>query len=99
MSKQATKPEKPLSKKSPDTTSAPNAGFLFEKRNYFILLAGIFLLAIGFMLMMGGSQPPDQFDPKVIYGFRVTTLSSIVVVAGLLVVLYSIFAKHNKLPS
>jgi membrane-bound ClpP family serine protease len=98
MSKQATKSEKPLSKKSAGTTSASDVNFLFEKRNYLILLAGIFLLVVGFMLMMGGSQPPAQFDPKVIYGFRVTTLSSIVVVAGLLVVLYSIFAKHKKLP-
>ena len=76
-------------------SSAPQAKFLFERRNYMILFAGLGLLVIGFLLMTGGHQPPNEFDTKEIYGFRNTTLSSIVVVAGFLVVLYSIFAKHN----
>ena len=59
-----------------------------------LIMAGIALLVIGFLLMTGGHQPPDQFNTKEIYGFRNTTLSSLVVVIGFLVVLYSIFAKH-----
>jgi uncharacterized membrane protein len=94
MSKQQGKPEK-QTKKTSSPTSEPANRFLFERRNYMILLAGIALLVIGFLLMTGGNQPPDQFDPKIIYGFRNTTLSSFFVMIGFLVVLYSIFAKHN----
>lgn len=98
MGKQQGKPEKAAAKKIVVPSSTTNGAFLFEKRNYLILLGGIALLAAGFLLMVGGSQPADEFDPKVIYGFRVTTLSSLVVVCGFLVVLYSIFARHSGQP-
>jgi len=93
MSKQQVKSDKQVKKSAPGSI-VQERKFLFERRNYMILLAGIALLALGFLLMSGGQQPPNQFDPKVIYGFRNTTLSSFVVVIGFLVVLYSIFAKH-----
>jgi uncharacterized membrane protein len=95
MSKQQGKSDK-QAKKTPSAPAVPERKFLFERRNYMILLAGLGLLVIGFLLMTGGQQPPDQFDPKVIYGFRNTTLSSFVVVIGFIVVLYSIFAKHKS---
>ena len=69
--------------------------FLFERKNYLFLLLGLGVMAIGFLLMLGGSQPPSQFDPNVVYSFRRTTLSTIFVMIGLLVVLYSIFAKST----
>lgn len=59
------------------------------------LFIGLAILAIGFLLMTGGAQPPTQFDPDVVYNFRRTTLSTIFVTIGLLVVLYSIFVKHS----
>ena len=82
------------SQKKAASAPTPSSKFLFEKRNYIILLAGLGLLVMGFLLMTGGHQAPDEFNTKEIYGFRNTTLSSFVVVAGFLVVLYSIFAKH-----
>ena len=60
-----------------------------------IMGAGILLLALGFMLMTGGSQSPDQFDPEVVYSFRRVTLSTIVVMLGFAVVLVSIFWKKK----
>lgn len=88
-------PDKNSAKKTIVAPSPSSNPFIFSRRNYFILLAGIGLLAIGFLLMMGGHQPPDQFDESEIYSFRRTTLSSITVVIGLIIVLYSIFAKHE----
>ena len=67
--------------------------FLFERKNYLFLLLGLGIMAIGFLLMLGGSQPPNQFDFNVVYSFRRTTLSTIFVTIGFLVVLYSIFVK------
>ncbi|MCS6917945.1 MAG: DUF3098 domain-containing protein [Chitinophagales bacterium] len=66
---------------------------LFGRRNYAFLLAGIAVMALGYALMSGGSQPPDQWNEEVIYGFRRITLSTILVAAGLVLVLLSIFAK------
>ena len=60
-----------------------------------IMAAGILLLALGFILMTGGSQSPDQFDPEVVYSFRRVTLSTIVVMLGFAVVLVSIFWKKK----
>ena len=68
--------------------------FLFSRKNYIFLFIGLAVLAVGFLLMTGGSQPPTQFDPNVVYSFRRTTLSTIFVIIGFLVVLYSIFQKH-----
>lgn len=82
--KQVKRPATPVSQVQP---------FLFEKKNYMFLLLGLGVIAIGFLLMMGGSQPPTQFDPNVVYSFRRITLSTIFVALGLVIVLYSIFAK------
>ena len=69
--------------------------FLFEKKNYLFLLLGLGVMAIGFLLMLGGSQPPTQFDTNVVYSFRRTTLSTSFVTIGFIVVLYSIFVKST----
>lgn len=82
--------------KQPAKQQPPTATFLFNRQNYLILLAGIILIALGFSLMTGGQQPPDQWDEKVIYSFRRISLSTIVVVLGLVVVLVSIFWKTRK---
>lgn len=68
--------------------------FLFSRRNYIILFIGLAILAIGFMLMAGGAQPPTQFDESEVYSFRRISLSTLFVVLGFLVILYSIFQKH-----
>jgi hypothetical protein len=94
----AKQPAKKPAQSVKKTTSVPSAStplFLFGRKNFMILFAGLALLAVGFLLMTGGSQPPNQFDPDVVYSFRRTTLSTIFVVIGFLVILYSIFQKHE----
>ena len=95
MAKQPAKGNEKQVKKTPAATQNAGPQFLFGKRNYMFLFLGIAILAIGFLLMTGGSQPPNQFDPNVVYSFRRTTLSTIFVTLGFLVVLYSIFVKHT----
>ena len=68
--------------------------FVFGRRNYMVMIIGLTVMATGFLLMIGGSQSPDQFDTSIVYSFRRSTLSTIFVTIGLLVVLYSIFLKH-----
>jgi uncharacterized membrane protein YczE len=67
--------------------------FLFGKKNYIIMLVGIIIIAIGFILMSGGgSDDPNIFNPD-IYNFRRIRLAPALVIIGLGVEVYAIFAK------
>jgi uncharacterized membrane protein len=65
--------------------------FMFHKMNYQIMIAGIVLIALGFILMAGGrSEDPNVFDPKEIYSFRRITLAPILVMLGFIVEIIAI---------
>jgi hypothetical protein len=67
---------------------------LFEKQNLLLMLAGLALIAIGMLLMVGGnSSDPAVFNEKEVYSFRRITLAPILIVAGLAVEVYAIFKK------
>ena len=41
-----------------------NKTFLFDRRKYTVLIAGLIMLAVGFGLMLGGgSENPAEFNP------------------------------------
>ena len=69
---------------------------LFGKQNFIILLIGIALLALGFILMLGGgSNDPDVFNKKM-FDFQRITLSTILVLAGFVVEIVAIFWKGKN---
>lgn len=69
--------------------------FLFEKVNYKFLLIGIAIIALGFVLMVGGgSDDPTVFNPE-IFSFRRIRLAPTMVLAGFGVVIYSIFKQEK----
>jgi uncharacterized membrane protein len=88
-------PDKPQNKRIKDLPPPPP--FLFRRENYMVLGAGLVLLALGFLLMTGCHQPPNQFDPNIVYGFTTITLSTIITLLGFAVVLLSIFWKRKIL--
>ena len=54
----------------------------FGKQNFIIVLIGLALLALGFVLMIGGgSDNPDVFNEKM-FSFQRITLAPILVLAG-----------------
>jgi hypothetical protein len=68
-------------------------GFAFGKENYLIMIAGVVLVAIGMLLMMGGgSDDPNVFSEE-IFSTRRITIAPLVILAGFGVVLYSIVKK------
>ncbi len=70
--------------------------FLFEKRNYLIMIVGIVVIMIGFALMAGGgSDDPNVFNED-IYNFRRIRLAPTVVLIGLAIEVYAIMAKPKK---
>ncbi len=69
---------------------------LLEKRNYQIIIAGIILIAIGFILMSGGrSDDPEVFNPE-IYNFRRIRLAPTLIIIGLALQAYAILYRPKK---
>lgn len=85
-----------VSTRAQTTTSrtAPQEELLFGKQNYILMGAGVALVALGMILMMGGGMPDaETWDPDIIYSFRRTVLAPFVILAGLVVEIYAIFKK------
>ena len=62
----------------------------FSKKNYYVLLAGIALIALGYLLMIGGgSEDPNVFNPE-IFSFRRITLAPMVCLAGFVMIIVAI---------
>ena len=63
----------------------------FGKQNYIIVLIGIVLIALGFVLMIGGgSDDPNVFN-EAMFNTRRLTVAPILVLAGFVVEIVAIF--------
>ena len=68
----------------------------FGKMNYILVIVGIALIALGFILMIGGgSSDPDVFNEEM-FNFRRLTLAPILVLAGFVVEIVAIFWKGKN---
>jgi hypothetical protein len=82
--------EKKSSAASKETKSFP----IFEKENYWWMLGGIVIMAIGLILMVGGkSSDPNQFHPEQVYSTTRITVAPILILAGLVIEIFAIFRK------
>ncbi len=72
-----------------------NKEIFFGKDNYILIGVGLLIVVIGFFLMAGGENAPDEWNEDQIYSFTRITLAPFIVLCGLGVVVYSIF-KDNK---
>lgn len=77
------------------TETAPKE-LLFSKQNYIIIGVGLALVIVGFFLMSGGQNAPDEWIAEEIYSFRRITLAPLVVLIGLGVVVIAIFKSSGK---
>ena len=56
--------------------------FIFSKKNYRLMLIGLGVIALGFILMVGGgSKDPDVFNPD-LFNFRRIRLAPALVLIG-----------------
>ncbi len=79
---------------SSTSTSGSSHPLIFNKTNYILMLGGIGLIALGLVLMSGGGMPsPDVWDESIIYSWRRTVLSPLIIVAGLVLEIYAIFKR------
>lgn len=70
--------------------------FLFNKKNYVLMLIGIAFIAIGFIAMAGGgSDNPEVFN-KDIYNFQRIRLAPTLIIIGFAIEIYAILV-HPKI--
>lgn len=70
--------------------------FLFGKKNYIIMLIGIVFISLGFIFMAGGgSDNPEVFNNE-IYNWQRIRLAPTLVIIGLAIEIYAIFADPKK---
>lgn len=67
-----------------------------KRMNYILVIAGILLIALGMILMIGGgSSDPDVFNEKM-FNFQRLTLSPILILLGFVVEIVAIFWRGKK---
>lgn len=76
--------------------STDNKGFGIARENYKFLIAGVALIFLGYLLMIGGgSDDPNKFNPE-IFSFRRITLAPLVCLSGFAVIAVAIMRKTKK---
>jgi Protein of unknown function (DUF3098) len=71
---------------------------LFGKENYIIMLAGLAVIALGFLLMAGGkSADPKIFDPKEVYSTTRITIAPLLIVLGFVIEIVGILKKPREI--
>ncbi|HLU51394.1 MAG TPA: DUF3098 domain-containing protein [Flavobacteriaceae bacterium] len=69
---------------------------VFQKKNYLFMLIGLALIAVGFLLMIGGgSDDPNDFNPE-IYNWRRIRLAPTLILIGFGIEIYAILLNPNK---
>src|SRR5687768_10732657 len=95
-----------MSKEKPKTTTTSSkstfnqqgekATFAFGKDNYKMLLAGVAVVAIGMICMIGkASEDPNKMSEE-IFDFQRLTLAPVLIIAGYVVVLLAILKKPKE---
>jgi cytochrome bd-type quinol oxidase subunit 2 len=90
--------EKPKAPTQTKTIPAPQdkTTFAFGKENYKLMIIGVVVVAIGMLLMTGGASDDPNKMSEEIFDFRRLTLAPIVIIAGYVVVLFSIIKKSKE---
>jgi hypothetical protein len=85
------------SKKESPAKDVPSSRVpLFDKTNLMWMLGGVADMILGYILMAGGkSDDPNVFNPNEVYSSMRITVAPILILAGLVVLIYSIF-RHPK---
>jgi hypothetical protein len=87
-----TKPVQPVKRVA---TPAKSVDFAFTNENYRLMLIGLALMALGFILMIGGgAKNPNDFSPE-IFNFQRITLAPILILAGFVVEIFAIMKKSK----
>ncbi|KQC32207.1 hypothetical protein AAU57_01865 [Nonlabens sp. YIK11] len=94
MSKKVKKNE-PVQSNEPDYVK-PVFGFVFKKKNYTWMIIGLAVIALGFILMIGGgSDDPAVFNPDIFHWRRIRLAPALVII-GFGIQVYAILLDPDK---
>jgi hypothetical protein len=69
--------------------------FIFNKKNYLLLISGLILILSGLALMVGGgSEDPSKFSDE-IFNFQRLTLAPLLIVSGFVLEIFAIMSKSE----
>jgi hypothetical protein len=69
---------------------------LFGKRNYQFLFLSILIIAIGFILMIGGGSDDPKYFNEAIFNFRRIRLAPSIILIGFVIAMSSILTKSSS---
>ncbi len=71
-------------------------GFAFRKINYQLLVVGVVVVAIGYLLMIGGgAEDPNDFFEEELFSTRRITVAPMTILIGFIIVLVGIMKKSK----
>jgi hypothetical protein len=82
-------------KQNPKETK-PIAEFAFAKENYILLITGLVVMAVGFLLMIGGNSENPQVFNESIFNFQRLTLAPILILAGYVIEIFAIMKRPKS---
>ena len=70
----------------------------FGRINYYIMIAGLLVLVLGYVLMSGGKQSGETFNADELYSVTRVTIAPILVAIGFILEIVAIFyrPKHKS---
>jgi hypothetical protein len=73
-----------------------SAQFAFGRQNYILVIVGLFVMGIGFLLMIGGgSEDPNEFSES-LFDFQRLTLAPILILAGYIIEIFAILKRPKS---
>ena len=70
--------------------------FTFGKKNYQLLIAGVIVMAIGFILMSGGGSDNPNVFSDAIFNKQRLTIAPILILSGLIIEVFAILYKPKE---
>ena len=77
-------------------TKTTGTGIYFDRINYLFLIGGVVLVALGYLLMIGGgSKDPNYFNPEIFSKQRIT-VAPITCLIGFAALIYAIMRRPKQ---
>jgi hypothetical protein len=84
---------KPVTYGKPKAPESASLDFAFGKMNYILMIAGIVIIALGFILMIGGGSKDPKVFSNDIFDTQRMTVAPLLVLAGFAVEIFAILKK------